>query len=36
LLYSVDESFIFDPTDLDIVVTPKVFTLCPSCCLFTY
>jgi periodic tryptophan protein 2 len=36
LLYSVDESFIFDPTDLDIDVTPEVFTSCPSCCLFTY
>ncbi|KAL5201946.1 hypothetical protein ABZP36_012898 [Zizania latifolia] len=28
LLYSVDESFIFDPTDLDIDVTPEVFTIC--------
>ena len=25
LVYSVDESFIFDPTDLDIDVTPEVF-----------
>lgn len=24
LLYSMDESFIFDPTDLDIDVTPEV------------
>lgn len=24
LVYSVDESFIFDPTDLDIDVTPEV------------
>jgi periodic tryptophan protein 2 len=29
LLYSVDESFIFDPTDLDIDVTPEVFTSRP-------
>lgn len=27
LVYSVDESFIFDPTDLDINVTPEVFYL---------
>lgn len=26
LVYSVDESFIFDPTDLDIDVTPEVIT----------
>lgn len=25
LVYSIDESFIFDPTDLDIDVTPEVF-----------
>lgn len=24
LIYSIDESFIFDPTDLDIDVTPEV------------
>ncbi|GMY34160.1 transducin family protein [Fagus crenata] len=24
LVYSIDESFIFDPTDLDIDVTPEV------------
>jgi periodic tryptophan protein 2 len=29
LVYSIDESFIFDPTDLDIDVTPEV-----SCVLF--
>lgn len=33
LLYSVDESFIFDPTDLDIDVTPEVLTSCPCCVL---
>ncbi|CAN1175918.1 Periodic tryptophan protein 2 [Linum perenne] len=27
LVYSVDESFIFDPTYLDIDVTPEVITL---------
>lgn len=26
LVYSIDDSFIFDPTDLDIDVTPEVFT----------
>jgi periodic tryptophan protein 2 len=25
LVYSIDESYIFDPTDLDIDVTPEVF-----------
>lgn len=27
LVYSIDENFIFDPTDLDIDVTPEVFTI---------
>lgn len=41
LLYSMDEDFIFDPTDLDIDVTPEVsminiqqtksFSICPFC-----
>jgi periodic tryptophan protein 2 len=35
LLYSVDESFIFDPTDLDIDVTPEVLrcSYVRTCCL---
>ena len=36
LLYSVDESFIFDPTDLDIDVTPEVLTSCPFLLCITY
>lgn len=32
LIYSTDESFIFDPTDLDIDVTPEVV----SCFLLTF
>lgn len=28
LVYSIDDSFIFDPTDLDIDVTPEVLCLC--------
>jgi periodic tryptophan protein 2 len=32
LLYSVDESFMFDPTDLDVDVTPEVLTFCPFLC----
>jgi periodic tryptophan protein 2 len=31
LLYSVDESFMFDPTDLDVDVAPEVFNLLPLC-----
>jgi periodic tryptophan protein 2 len=37
LVYSVDESFIFDPTDLDIDVTPEVlFFFSEVVNLFTY
>lgn len=37
LVYSVDESFIFDPTDLDIDVTPEVlFFLQQVVNFFTY
>lgn len=28
LVYSIDDSFIFDPTDLDIDVTPEVLCYC--------
>ena len=30
LVYSIDESFIFDPTDLDIDVTPEVLSFSKS------
>ena len=35
LVYSIDESFIFDPTDLDIDVTPEVLSFFKSFISFT-